>query len=125
MHDLKSRTLHALSWSFVESAGLQAVQLVIGIILARLLLPEQFGLIAMLTIFMAVAQSFLDSGFGSALIPEAGRHPDRLLLDLLLQYTCGGNRRRPFVPGRTVDCSVLRPAAADAACPRAFPEHHH
>ncbi|NTU73062.1 lipopolysaccharide biosynthesis protein, partial [Candidatus Roizmanbacteria bacterium] len=40
------------------------------IILARLLLPEQFGLIAMLTIFMAIAQSLLDSGFGSALIQK-------------------------------------------------------
>ena len=40
----------------------------ISIILARILLPAEFGLIAMLTIFMAVAQAFLDSGFGSALI---------------------------------------------------------
>jgi len=39
------------------------VQFVIGIVLARLLMPEQFGLIGMLTIFMAVAQAFLDSGW--------------------------------------------------------------
>jgi O-antigen/teichoic acid export membrane protein len=39
-------------------------------VLARLLFPEQFGLIGMLTIFMAVAQSFLDSGFGAALIQK-------------------------------------------------------
>jgi teichuronic acid exporter len=68
--DLRSKTLHALSWSFLESAGLQIVQFVISIVLARLLLPEQFGLIAMLTIFIAVAQSFLDSGFGSALVQK-------------------------------------------------------
>lgn len=42
----------------------------IGIILARLLFPEQFGLIGMMTIFMAVAQSFFDSGFGAALIQK-------------------------------------------------------
>lgn len=66
----KSRTLHALAWSFLESVGLQTVRLVIGIVLARLLFPEQFGLIAMLTIFIAVAQCFLDSGFGAALIQK-------------------------------------------------------
>lgn len=46
------------------------MRVVISIILARVLLPAQFGLIAMLAIFMAIAQSFLDSGFGSALIQK-------------------------------------------------------
>ena len=69
-NSLRSRTVHALSWSFLESVGLKGVQFLIGIVLARLLLPEQFGLIGMLTIFMAVAQSFLDSGFGAALIQK-------------------------------------------------------
>ena len=67
---LKNKTLHALFWSFLERFGQQGIQFVISIILARLLLPEEFGLIAMLAIFMAVAQSFLDSGFGSALIQK-------------------------------------------------------
>ena len=67
---LRSKTIHALSWSFVESIGLQGVRFIIGIVLARLLFPEQFGLIGMLTIFMAVAQTFLDSGFGAALIQK-------------------------------------------------------
>lgn len=68
--NLKNTTIRALSWSFVEVIGRQGVRFVIGIILARLLLPAQFGLIAMLMIFMAVAQSFLDSGFGAALIQK-------------------------------------------------------
>ena len=67
---LRSKTLHALSWSLVESIAVRGVQFVTGIVLARLLLPEQFGLIGMLVIFMAVAQAFLDSGFGSALIQK-------------------------------------------------------
>ena len=67
---LKSKTLHALFWSFFERIGQQGIQFIIGIILARLLLPEQFGLIAMLTIFMAIAQSFINSGFGQALIQK-------------------------------------------------------
>ncbi|MDD2284077.1 MAG: lipopolysaccharide biosynthesis protein [Paludibacter sp.] len=67
---LKSKTLHALFWSFLERMGPQGIQFVISIILARLLLPEEFGLIAMLTIFMAIAQSFINSGFGQALIQK-------------------------------------------------------
>ena len=66
--NLKQRTIHALFWSFFEAVGLKGVQFVIGIILARLLFPEQFGLIGMLVIFMAIARTFLDSGFGAALI---------------------------------------------------------
>ena len=59
-----------LVWSFFERIGQQGIQFVISIILDRLLLPEEFGLIAMLTVFMAVAQSFIDSGFGQALIQK-------------------------------------------------------
>ena len=67
---LKSKTLHALSWSFVEGIGTRSVQFVIGLILARLLFPEQFGLIAMLYVFIAVANTFIESGFGAALIQK-------------------------------------------------------
>ena len=57
-------------WSLFEAIGQRGVQFVVGIILARLLLPEQFGLIGMLLVFMAVAQTFVDSGFGAALIQK-------------------------------------------------------
>ena len=62
--------MRALFWSFFERIGQQGIQFIISIILARLLLPEQFGLIAMLAIFMAIAQSFITSGFGQALIQK-------------------------------------------------------
>ncbi|MBN2403129.1 MAG: MOP flippase family protein [Spirochaetes bacterium] len=68
--NLKKSTINALSWSFIETIGMQTVQFIISIILARLLLPAQFGLIGMLTIFIAVSQTFLNSGFGSALIQK-------------------------------------------------------
>jgi O-antigen/teichoic acid export membrane protein len=57
-------------WSLAENFSLQAVQFIVSIVLARLLLPEQFGLIGMLTLFIALAQSILDSGFGTALIQK-------------------------------------------------------
>lgn len=67
---LKDQAIAGLFWSFLERLGSQAVRLVISIILARLLLPEQFGLLAMLAVFMAVAQLLIDSGFGQALIQK-------------------------------------------------------
>jgi len=70
MDNLQQKTVQALSWSFIEAVAQRGVQFVIGIVLARLLFPEQFGLIGMLLIFMAVSQSFLDSGFGAALIQK-------------------------------------------------------
>lgn len=72
MKALKEKTIGALSWSFVERIGQNGMQFVIAIILARMLSPAEFGLIAMLAIFIAVAQSFIDSGFGSALIQKKG-----------------------------------------------------
>ena len=67
---LKSRTLHGLFWGFMEVFGQQGLQMVIMIILARILLPAEFGLIAMLTVFIMVSESFIDSGFGTALIQK-------------------------------------------------------
>jgi len=68
MTSLKSKTISGLFWSFSETGINQAVHFVIGIILARLLSPDEFGLIGMITIFIAVSQSFIDSGFSQALI---------------------------------------------------------
>jgi len=70
--NLKQKTVHALIWSFIETVALRSVQFIVGIILARLLFPEEFGLIGMLMIFMAVIRILLDSGFGSALIQKKG-----------------------------------------------------
>ena len=68
--DLKNKTLNALLWSAADRIGLQGIQFVVSIILARILLPEEFGLIAMLAIFLAIADAFINSGFGYALIQK-------------------------------------------------------
>ena len=65
---LKQKTISGLIWSFVDTFAMQGIQFVVGIILARILSPREFGLIGMITVFIAVSQSFIDSGFGSALI---------------------------------------------------------
>lgn len=65
---LKSKTLGAVAWSAAEQFSSQGVRFVIGIVLARLLLPEQFGLLWMIAVFLGVAQVFASCGFGQALI---------------------------------------------------------
>lgn len=67
---LTSKTLRAMSWTFLEAVGLRITQLVVAVVLAWLLEVEEFGLIGMLAVFIAVAQSLLDSGFGAALIQK-------------------------------------------------------
>jgi len=57
-------------WSFGDQFSLRFVQMLVSIVLARLLLPAQFGLIGMLAIFTAIADAIMDSGFGSALIQK-------------------------------------------------------
>jgi len=65
---LKHKAISGFTWSFIDSFANQGLLFIIGIILARLLTPEEFGLMGMLAIFMAISQSFIDSGFGEALI---------------------------------------------------------
>ena len=57
-------------WTATEKIFLQAGQFVIGIVLARLLMPKDFGLIGMLSIFIAISQTFIESGMGSGLIQK-------------------------------------------------------
>ena len=70
MDNLRQRTLSGLFWNLVERVGLRIVQFLPTILLARLLAPEEFGLVGMLALFIALAQAFLDSGFGAALIQK-------------------------------------------------------
>jgi len=67
---LKKQALHGAFWSFTERFGQQGVQFFIAIILARLLEPKDFGVLGMLALFVALAQSVVDSGFGTALIQK-------------------------------------------------------
>ena len=66
--DLKKKMLSALTWTTVDRFGQQTVQFVIGLILARLLSPTDFGLLGMVMIFAALSYVLVESGFGQALI---------------------------------------------------------
>lgn len=70
MQSQDGKTVKSVVWSAVERLSSQGIQFVMGIIIARLLLPSDYGVVAMLTIFLALAQTFVDSGFGTALVQK-------------------------------------------------------
>lgn len=68
MGELKEKTLSGVKWSAIGRFSKQGISFLIGLILARLLSPSDYGVTGMVAIFFAIAQTFIDSGFGSALI---------------------------------------------------------
>lgn len=66
----KSKTISSLLWKFAERTGAQAITFVLSIILARLLSPSDYGAIAILLVFITIADVFVNAGFGSALIQK-------------------------------------------------------
>lgn len=70
---LKEKTTKGLFWSFIDQFSTQGIGFIIGIILARILNPSDYGMLGMLAIFMAVANTFIASGFGTALIQKSNR----------------------------------------------------
>ncbi len=67
---LKSKATIAMLWSAVEKFSVQGGQFIIGVLLARILMPEDFGLIGMLSILIVLSQSIVDSGMGAGLIQK-------------------------------------------------------
>ncbi len=57
-------------WKMAERVGIQGIQFIVQIILARLLFPEDYAIVAIITVFIAIAAIFVNSGFGSALIQK-------------------------------------------------------
>ena len=70
MDNLKEKTAKGLFWGGMNNGIQQLLGFVFGIIMARLLVPEYFGLVAMITVFSAVANALQNSGFSTALINE-------------------------------------------------------
>lgn len=73
---LKHKAVNGVLWRIAEQGGKQVIQFGISVILARLIMPDQFGMVAMLTVFMAIADVFIDSGFSTALIRKNDRTPE-------------------------------------------------
>ncbi|MDO4758022.1 MAG: lipopolysaccharide biosynthesis protein [Rikenellaceae bacterium] len=65
---LKQKTAKGVVWSAVDRFAAQGIQFLIGLVMARLLMPSDYGTIALLNVFLAICQTFIDSGFGLALM---------------------------------------------------------
>ncbi len=70
---LKQKAASGMVWTALQKYSKMVIQFISGIILARLLTPFDYGCIGMLSIFMVLAEAFIDGGFGSALIQK--KHP--------------------------------------------------
>lgn len=70
---LKNKTVKGTVWSTLERFSVQGIQFVVMILMARILTPGDYGLVGMIAIFIAVSQSFIDSGFSQALIRKQER----------------------------------------------------
>jgi O-antigen/teichoic acid export membrane protein len=68
--NLKQKAAAGMVWTALQKYSTMIIQFISGIILARLLTPYDYGCIGMLTIFMVLAETFIDGGFGSALIQK-------------------------------------------------------
>lgn len=65
---LKGKALKGAGWSFLDNLAGAGITFFVGLILARILSPDEFGIIGMITIFIALSNSIIDSGFSNALI---------------------------------------------------------
>ena len=67
---LKQKATSGMIWTALQKYSTMFIHFISGIILARLLTPHDYGCIGMLSIFMVLAEAFIDGGFGSALIQK-------------------------------------------------------
>lgn len=66
----KTKVISGLLWKFAERIGAQGVNLIVSIILARILAPEAYGTVALVTIFITISNVFIENGLGTALIQK-------------------------------------------------------
>lgn len=67
---IRNKFFSGIAWTFIQNVAVRALGVVFTIILARILVPEDYGLIGMLSIFIAISDVFIQSGFGQALIQK-------------------------------------------------------
>lgn len=67
---IKSKSLAGFFWRFLEQTGSQGVNFVVSIILARIILPEDYGIIAIANVFIVLLNVFINCGMGSALVQK-------------------------------------------------------
>ena len=84
---IKRNIISSLIWKLLERGGTQGIQFIVQIVLARLLLPEMYGTVALVTVFITLAQVFVQSGLGTALIQK--KEADNVDFSSLLYLSLG------------------------------------
>lgn len=69
-NQLKQQTIFGFIWRFLQNAGTQVIGFIVSIVLARILMPSDYGLIAMITVFTSIASVFITTGFSSSVIQK-------------------------------------------------------
>ena len=68
--EIKNKTITGLFWRFGERITAQLISFVVSMVLARILMPEEYGLVSLVTIFITLANVFTTNGLGTALIQK-------------------------------------------------------
>ena len=76
MASLRNEAIKGMSWAAIEKFTSQAIAFILGIIMARLLAPADYGVIGMTGIFIGIAGTLVDSGLGTALIQKKEKKKD-------------------------------------------------
>ena len=75
-----------IAWSSIGQIGTQTISFGFGIVLARLISPTEFGILAMVTVFTGFAEIFKDLGFGAAIVQKKRRKQSRSGYKFLAKY---------------------------------------
>lgn len=68
--NIKKKVISGLVWKFMERGGVQVIQFIVSMILARILLPQEYGTVALITVFISIANVFIEVGLTTALIQK-------------------------------------------------------
>ena len=89
MSNLSTQVRNGFAWSLIENFSLQGIRFFIGIVMARLLSPTDYGLVGMLTVFIVVSDQLVNSGIGSALNKMQDRKEQDFSTAFLFNFTIG------------------------------------
>ena len=90
--NLKQKTISGVVWISIHKFAIIFLDFISGIVLARLLTPHDYGVVGMLVIFLALARTFIDGGFGSALIQK--KQPTSEDYSTILYWNLGSDYQR-------------------------------
>ena len=77
MGKLTDKVAKGVFWVLLEKFGVQLAHFVVTLVLARLLTPNDYGTVALLSVFIAIANVLVDCGFGKALVQKKNATPKR------------------------------------------------